>query len=154
MDRYSNRHSQAFDMKYGTDTFVRSSLKEYEVGAEIEWDWLYGPINPDFFHEIIHRLPIKYERYSFLDVGAGKGLCMMLASDYPFQRLIAVEFAQELVEAGQRNISSFESVTGRKVNAEWICQDFMQYTPPQTPQLRLLSWSPYWQAYAASGFVG
>jgi predicted RNA methylase len=133
MDGYSNRSSMAFDAHYNTDTFIRSSLKNYEVGASLDWDWLYGPINPDFFHEIIRRLNIPYQQYTFLDVGAGKGMCMMLASEYAFQRSIALEFSQELVEAGKKNVRNYEGVAGRHVEVEWVCEDFMQYEIPNEP---------------------
>jgi 16S rRNA G966 N2-methylase RsmD len=198
MDDYSNRRSKAFDTRYNTDTFIRSNLKNYEIGANLDWDWLYGPINPDFFHEIIRRLNISYQQYTFLDVGAGKGMCMMLAGDYAFRRSIALEFSQELVEAGKKNVHNYEKVTGKHLEIEWICEDFMQYAIPNepiviflnnpfpedisllavkhiqawlsaeprnaivvyrkapksvthllnaTPQLKLLTWSPYWQAF-------
>jgi predicted RNA methylase len=139
MDNYSNNCSKAFDTHYKTDTFIRSSLKNYGVSADLNWDWLYGPINPDFFHEMIRRLNISYQRYTFLDVGAGKGMGMMLASDYDFRRYIAVEFARELVEAGKDNVHNYEQVTGKHLEIEWVCQDFMQYTIPNEPVVIFLN---------------
>lgn len=42
LDRHmdNNHCSEVFDTRYNTDTFIRSSLKNYGVGADLNWDWL------------------------------------------------------------------------------------------------------------------
>lgn len=199
MNQYSNKVSLGFDEKFGTDTFPRLDLKTLNVGACLDWSWLYGPINPDFFHEMIGRLPVDVDKYTFVDVGAGKGLGVMLASQYSFEQLLAIEFAEELVEIGKLNVLRYSEEAGFDVRVEWVCEDFMNYQLPDRPlimffnnpfpediskraiahvqtwlsqdkrdaiviyrktpksvtemfgqiqQLRLLTWSPYWQAYS------
>ncbi len=52
-------------------------------------------------------MPIRYEDFTFIDLGAGKGRVLLVASRFPFKRLIGVEFARELVETARRNIERF-----------------------------------------------
>lgn len=136
---YTNRRTRAFDLHHGTETFTRSSVSEYEVGDALDWDWLYGPVSPDFFEEIVKRLRLPAGHFSFLDVGAGKGMAIMLASQFSFRRLIAVEFAKELVAAGKENVRRYEASTRRRVDVEWVCQDFMTYELPDEPVLLFLN---------------
>lgn len=142
LDRHSERVAAEFDARHGTDTFERAHLHAFEVGQSLEAHfagWKYGPVNPDFFQEIIERLRLPPERYGFLDVGAGKGIGMMLASHGPFRRLIAVEFARELVDIGKRNVQRYSAVTGRPVAVEWVCEDFMAYELPDEPLVLFLN---------------
>jgi SAM-dependent methyltransferase len=49
------------------------------------------------------------ERTVFLDVGAGKGRAMLLASEYPFLRVEGIELNPTLVAIARRNIALWES---------------------------------------------
>lgn len=49
------------------------------------------------------------ERTVFLDVGAGKGRAMLVASEYPFLRVEGVELNPKLVNITRRNISIWEN---------------------------------------------
>lgn len=48
------------------------------------------------------------ERTIFLDVGAGKGRAMLLASEYPFLRVEGIELNPKLADIARRNISIWE----------------------------------------------
>lgn len=62
----------------------------------------------DLWLQQLHPLaPI--ERTVFLDVGAGKGRAMLVASDYPFLRVEGVELNAKLADIARRNISAWES---------------------------------------------
>ena len=49
------------------------------------------------------------ERTVFLDVGAGKGRAILVASEYPFLRVDGVELNPKLADIARRNISLWES---------------------------------------------
>ncbi len=48
------------------------------------------------FQQAFARLDIDFEKFTFVDLGAGKGRIMLLASNFPFQRVLGVEFVPEL----------------------------------------------------------
>ena len=57
----------------------------------------------DLWLQQLHPLaPI--ERTVFLDVGAGKGRAMLVASEYPFLRVEGVELNPKLADIARRNI--------------------------------------------------
>jgi SAM-dependent methyltransferase len=137
-ERYTDHRTRAFDRKYGTDTFERSLLSEIEIKGGFDpafGTWMYGPINQDFFREMMRALPVRFQDYGFYDVGAGKGLALMLASEYGFRELVGIEFSPPLVEAGKKNVAIFERKVGRSLGVEWVCDDFMQWEIPNRPAL-------------------
>ena len=45
--------------------------------------------------------------FTFVDIGCGKGLTLLLASDYGFRSVIGVELDPRLVEIARRNVRAF-----------------------------------------------
>ncbi|HEY6909604.1 MAG TPA: class I SAM-dependent methyltransferase [Myxococcales bacterium] len=133
--RYSDRRARAFDLEHGTDTFARIHLRDLGLGAGDEslGEWQYGPINPDFFHEMMRAAPPHRDRLTFLDVGSGKGLALMLASQYRFRRLVGVELSAELNERAARNLARYGEKVGREVRAELLRADFLELPLPEEP---------------------
>ena len=91
---------------------------------------------------MMRALPVALADYGFWDVGAGKGLALLLASDYGFKELVGIEFSPSLVEAGKRNVAIYEQKTHKSLNVEWICHDFMKVDLGTKPQLFFLN-SPF-----------
>ena len=140
---YTDRRTRAFDERYGTDTFSRLELGELKVGPTLETDqfrgWKYGPINEDFFREMMGQCPPDHENWTFLDVGSGKGLAVMLAASYPFRRIIGIDFAEELVTIARKNAAIYGQARGRPLDVEWVCADFMKYALPTEPTVLFLN---------------
>lgn len=67
----------------------------------------YQPIEPPLFQEMLNALEIDYAQFTFIDVGSGKGRPLLMASEYPFRRIIGVEFLPELHALAQENIRKF-----------------------------------------------
>lgn len=143
MSSYTDRRAQRFDQRYGTDTYARVWLRDLPIGRTLESEeygsWRYGPINEDFFAEMMGRCPADLSRYTMLDVGSGKGLATMLASDYGFRRIIGVEFEPSLIDVAARNLERFNQARSRPTPVEWVCGDFMQHEPPDEPTLFFLN---------------
>ena len=47
--------------------------------------------------------------FTFIDLGSGKGRVLLMASDYPFKKIIGVEFMPELHRAAQENITGYSN---------------------------------------------
>src|SRR5262249_10777707 len=67
-----------FDRKYGVDTDGEVGGWTYLSDLEIPSpNWIYGRnyagIEPERFFPIIESLPIRFEDYTFIDFGSGKG---------------------------------------------------------------------------------
>ena len=139
--RYSDSRARAFDARHGTDTFRRIHLGDLGLGGEDETfrQWMYGPINPDFFREIMRAGPPDRSRLTFLDVGSGKGLALMLASEYGFKKVVGVEMSDELNAVARQNFEAYSRSTGRACSPELLCADFLEVPLPMEPTYYFLN---------------
>jgi hypothetical protein len=95
-----------FDLRHQLDTGGKISLDVLSINSDNKWQGThYQAIFPDRFRESIDSLSIEPQEYTFVDIGAGKGRALFLAQDMGFKRVIGVEFALELVQICQQNIS-------------------------------------------------
>ena len=62
----------------------------------------YQPTEPALFHEMLAALNITFEDFTFIDLGSGKGRALLMASDYPFLRIVGVELLPESEPRGAR----------------------------------------------------
>ncbi len=53
------------------------------------------------------QLPRNLKEYTFIDIGAGRGRVLLLASRYNFEKVRGVEFAAELHDDAEMNIAQF-----------------------------------------------
>lgn len=130
LSAHTDMRSMAFDEKHGTDTFARGFFPVAEGVPKEQLSWGYGPVNQDFFREILHAVNEPFSSYTFIDVGAGKGAALMFASEFGFRRYLGVELSPELIEIGRRNVALYKQATARRFEPEWVQQDFMQWPIP------------------------
>jgi SAM-dependent methyltransferase len=78
---------------------------------------------------------VRHEDFEFVDLGSGKGKALLLASDYPFKRIIGVEFSPVLHLIALDNISRYRTPTQRCRNIKSICQDATEFDFPMSPLL-------------------
>jgi SAM-dependent methyltransferase len=127
---YTDKRASEFDENYGTETFHRCPVAVSENLSIDAMAWGYGPINEDFFREIIDAIPIDVSQYTFVDVGAGKGNALILAGEYNFKHSIGIELSEELINVGKLNIEQSMKITNRKIPPEWIQKDFLTWQIP------------------------
>jgi SAM-dependent methyltransferase len=74
--------------------------------------------------------------FTFIDLGAGKGRALLMASDYPFARVMGVEFMPDLCRAAQENIASYSASSNERQKCEqmeMVCQDACDFQFPAGP---------------------
>jgi SAM-dependent methyltransferase len=99
---------QRFDTKYQVDTQAPVAVADLETtapGAKFANRYQGTPIAP--LHRIIRRLNIDRQRYTFIDLGSGKGRVLLVAAQYPFKSVVGVEFSKTLHEIAVTNIQKF-----------------------------------------------
>jgi SAM-dependent methyltransferase len=94
---------------------------------------LYQPTEPAVFREMLSSLPINYRYFTFIDVGSGKGRTLLMASDYPFRRIIGIELLPELHRVAEENIRKYKSENQRSFAIEAQCIDARQFVFPDDP---------------------
>jgi SAM-dependent methyltransferase len=98
----------------------------------------YQPTEPALFHEMMASLPIAFEQFTFVDIGSGKGRTLLMASEYPFRKIVGVELLAELHQAAQENIRAYHSATQRCTRIEAVSADASEFTFPDTPMVLYL----------------
>lgn len=91
----------------------------------------YQPTDAALFQEMMAGLPIDFREFTFVDLGAGKGHTLLMASEYPFRRIVGVEILPELHRAAVQNIRDYRSPAQRCSQIESICADAREYALPQ-----------------------
>jgi SAM-dependent methyltransferase len=95
----------------------------------------YQPTEPALFRAMLDSLNIDYTQYTFLDLGSGKGRTLLMASEYPFRRVVGVELLPELNQLAQENIREFQSDTRNCGAVESHCEDARTFAFPDEPLL-------------------
>lgn len=128
------RVSAGFDQKFGVDTTGLIQMSEMTIDSP---NYLYATVykasDPIRFEEIVNKASIQHKNFTFVDLGSGKGLTLLLASKFPFRAIRGVEFAQELHQVAQSNIKAFHSSERRCHDVASLCADAAQFEFPREP---------------------
>jgi hypothetical protein len=129
--------AQEFDQRYGVDTAGEAPLQEVGVPPEkVErGNGLYRGIWSGTFHLAVSSTGVPFEQRTFVDYGSGKGKALMLASAYPFRRIVGVEFAPELHAVAVKNLGGYRSHEQRCFALQSVCADALEWEPPAEPLL-------------------
>ncbi len=102
----------------------------------------YQPTESTLFHEMIealHAQPVFDCRdFLFIDLGSGKGRTLLMASDYPFRRIVGVELLPALHEAAFDNLSKYKNEGQKCFALESICADATEFPLPAEPTVLFL----------------
>lgn len=89
----------------------------------------YQATDPELFKEMMAALPIDLNKFTFIDIGSGKGRTLLMAAAYPFFRIVGIELLPNLHQAALENAA--KHAPGRQI--ELICQDASQFEFPPEP---------------------
>ena len=133
----------SFDLDFGVETDAGPGGWTYLSDLEIPSDnWIrgnnYAPIEPERFRALLAGLSIRFEEYVFVDFGSGKGRALLLASEFPFKKVVGIEFSPELHAAAQRNIAKYQPATRKCAQVESVCMDFLEFPLPAEPLVLFL----------------
>jgi SAM-dependent methyltransferase len=79
-----------------------------------------------------------FRDFVFVDLGSGKGRTLLMASDYPFRRIVGVELLPALHRAAQENLSKYRSESQKCFAIEAICGDATEFDFPNEPTVLFL----------------
>ena len=103
----------------------------------------YQPTEPTLFHEMLESLKqvtpkINLPEFTFIDIGSGKGRALLLASQYPFKRILGIELLPELHRVAKDNISKYKSDSQKCFAIESVCGDAREFIFPPEPTVLYL----------------
>jgi SAM-dependent methyltransferase len=76
---------------------------------------------------------LNFRDFTFIDLGSGKGRTLLMASDYPFRRIVGVELLPSLHEIARQNLSQYKSDTQKCFALQSICADATAFPFPDEP---------------------
>lgn len=129
-----------FDRAHGTDTAAEINLEQAGLTAlqARRGNTDYRVFWETSFQAIFDDLPIDHRSFTFIDIGAGKGKLLLLASHYPFRRIIGLELAPLLHTIAQRNIGIYRSPLRRCPDVSSVLADALEYELPSDPLVCLM----------------
>ena len=123
-----------FDLENSVDTTsARQSLRTRLRGLLSASE--YQATDPETFREMMAALPLTLEAFTFLELGSGKGRAVLLASEYPFARIVGVEVLPELDAIARQNLDRFPRLRQRCSNIELRCGDARDFQFPAEPSV-------------------
>ena len=130
------QRDKEFDRRYGVDTAGTIPLSALDVDDENwEYGFAYQPTDPKYFKAIVGRLPIQFEEFTFVDIGSGKGRVLLLATEFPFRKILGLEISKRLQGIALQNIRRYRNgATNLKcTNVQAVCADAATFQIPNDP---------------------
>jgi len=123
-----------FDAEFGIETAGLVHWSDLKVDSP---NWVhsaaYYPASLPIFRQAFENLNVEWEEFTFVDFGSGKGRALLLASEFPFKKIIGVEYSPELNAIAEQNIRRYQSKTQKSRNFELVCTDFTEFPIPPGP---------------------
>lgn len=130
--RGSGPQPDRFDSEYGTDTATTVSVGALDIpNDKLEQANRYEAISPESFDRVVGELFLRHEEYVFVDIGSGKGRALLLASFYPFRRVVGVEISPALTQIAEDNIKTFRDPKQKCKEITALCIDGAAYELPR-----------------------
>jgi hypothetical protein len=126
------KERREFESRHGLDTEEVADLNDLTIeGSNGADGFYYVATPPRVVHAFLANLP-SVQDFAFVDYGSGKGIVLLVASEYGFQSIRGVEFAHELHETAEQNIRKFASPRQVCHDVMSICADATQFDVPAT----------------------
>ncbi|MBO9505687.1 MULTISPECIES: hypothetical protein [Qipengyuania] len=138
-ERRAQSQLAAFDRLWGTDTTksVKRRDLDFPTGQEKHFHQ-YEVSEHDTLKGLLELLDIDPSKFTFIDIGSGKGRVVFEASQIPFQRSIGVEYSRKLHDIAQINARLFTERGGPLVKPEFWQGDARDFLLPEGPLLLYL----------------
>ena len=133
-----------FDRDHGTDTGGLIPRENLVTGhANDAHVTAYYAVAPSILDSLIDvwlgtKTPHAIDRYTFLDVGAGKGRAMLTASLHPFYQVTGIELNPSLAAIARANMKAFAASASPLAPVQLIEGDALEAALPDTPTVAFL----------------
>ncbi len=128
------RGRHPFDEQYGVETGGLIFAEKLRADRrKAYWATAYYGISPAVLWAALERLALDWQRYTFVDIGCGKGRALLAATRFPFRGAVGVELSPELAEVARENVARFEAPWRQPMPIEVIAGDATETSLPEGP---------------------
>ena len=133
----------AFDLAHGVDTAGFRGWRELRGGRESDpYNSGYLAADAALSRNLLGSVAAP-ERFTFVDLGCGKGRVLVLATEFGFRRVIGVEIDPALAQVARRNAAVVRARFPERAPIEIIQGDAAAVRLPPEPLVVFLN-HPFW----------
>lgn len=132
----SRRAARYGDLDYDLDQSVDTTQANVGFCTQLKASLAGNPYfasEPWLFEQMMQALPIRFQDFTFIDFGSGKGRALLMAAGYGFKQIIGVEFLPELHHAAEENIRKFVAEHKPPMQIQSLCMDALDFQYPAGP---------------------
>ena len=133
-----------FDLEFGVRTSGLVAGRYLSAGHRHDRHvTAYYAVAPSVFQGILARwrrcMPAApIDAYTFVDLGAGMGRALLLATAYPFRAVLGVELHPTLARIGRRNLALWRAAGRAVAPMRMYCRDAADFPLPPGPCVAFL----------------
>ena len=132
-----------FDVAHGVETDGEfddwTYLSDLDIASP---NWIHGNnycgIEPERFAAVMASVALRHEDFVFIDFGSGMGRALLMASEFPFRKVVGIEFSPELHTVATRNIRNYRRGANGCSSVESVCVDILNFVLPPEPSVLFL----------------
>jgi tRNA G46 methylase TrmB len=135
LHKKQSRLNVVFDREHGIETAQELPLAAAGVAPEdvARGNGVYRPLTAKLFRAALASIAIDATKFTFVDIGSGKGKVLFMASDHPFKRIVGIEYAKGLHETALRNVAAYRSKRQKCKAIDPTHADALEYEFPHGP---------------------
>ena len=128
-----------FDVEYGVRTSGLIAGRHLKSGHRHDrHSTAYYGVAPSVFKSLLARWrksrpAAPMGEFTFVDVGAGMGRAVLLASEMPFRQVVGVELNPALARIARRNATAWRVAGRARAPMRMVCGDAVEFRFPQGP---------------------
>jgi SAM-dependent methyltransferase len=123
-----------YDLRLGIDTAGWIGPCDMDIGRdEVQRSEGYGATPPATARFLIAQVADRAKGFTFVDVGSGKGRVLMIASQFPFRRVVGLEHSAALNQIAAKNVHRFAAQHPDVAPVELLTGDATKLPLPDGP---------------------
>jgi SAM-dependent methyltransferase len=130
-ERRMLREAKAYDRQFNITTSYHVPVTEFDASDRPPQGYDYQPTTPVALRRILNRLNIPLSDFVFVDLGCGMGRAVFVATEFPFSKVIGVEYSAKLYEIAAENVRTFRSPARKCRDIEMVWTDAAKYALPE-----------------------
>lgn len=131
-----------YDLLHNVDTYRKMPIDDLAVvGNNKQFGTAYRVTLPKSMRMVLKHLHGFDPATTFVDMGCGKACTLLVASRFPFRKIVGVEFAGELCQIAQNNIRHYRGTQACK-NISVLRMDATEFCFPDSP-LMIYFFNPF-----------
>ena len=125
---YIEERSEAFDARFGTDTSAPVFERDQKTSVHF-----YVPTTASVIYEILGSIPLQPNTLVFVDMGSGKGRALLVASEFPFTKIVGIELSNDLHRIAEENVKRYKPASQQCAAFDLKCMDALDYSYGDEP---------------------